>query len=417
MDGLGEKRAPRTRPRIAVILVFLAGALASVVAYRVGLSFEDARIQASFERNAGERIAGVQSRISSTTGSLRALASFFEASGVVEPEQFGRFVSPLLSAYPGVQAYEWVPLVAGADRAAFERRAARATPGFRILERNAKGEMAPAGVRDKYLPVFFVEPLKGNERAVGFDLASNEARRVAMEAAIASRSPRATARITLVQETGDQYGFLLFVPVFKESVLQGLVLGVFRIGDVVGYRPDQIVRDHALDISIWDLSATREESLLFPKSGAAADISGGAISTSRELDVGGRTWKIVASATPAYVERERGVLHWALVAACLLLTVNIAWILERRFAVEAQVVARTAEIRLARDEAEAADTLMLGPLMVGAWAVKPFPLASGRHGLSPVDPTLSRHEPRHDLPQPPMRHLAQHAGADPRSGH
>ncbi len=45
---------------------------------------------------------------------------------------------------------------------------------------------------------------------------------------------------------------------------------------------------------------------------------------------------------------------------------------------EAEVDIDTLEQRM-RDEAEAANTLMLGPLMVGAWAVKPFPLASSRH--------------------------------------
>ena len=47
-----------------------------------------------------------------------------------------------------------------------------------------------------------------------------------------------------------------------------------------------------------------------------------------------------------------------------------------RVASEAEVDIDTLEQRM-RDEADAADTLMLGPLMVGAWAVKPTPLASG----------------------------------------
>ncbi|MFY9657329.1 MAG: hypothetical protein WAK01_12225 [Methylocystis sp.] len=44
---------------------------------------------------------------------------------------------------------------------------------------------------------------------------------------------------------------------------------------------------------------------------------------------------------------------------------------------EAEVDIDTLEQRM-REEADAANTLMLGPLMVGAWAVKPFALASGR---------------------------------------
>ncbi len=63
----------------------------------------------------------------------------------------------------------------------------------------------------------------------------------------------------------------------------------------------------------------------------------------------------MATATPAYVANERGFLPWAMLAAALCLTANIVWLIERRFAVEEQVVARTAEMRQARDEAREAN--------------------------------------------------------------
>ncbi len=71
---------------------------------------------------------------------------------------------------------------------------------------------------DTYFPVYFVEPLEGNEAAVGFDLASNPTRLEALIQARDTGTPVATARITLVQETGRQFGFLIFVPVFGEGL-------------------------------------------------------------------------------------------------------------------------------------------------------------------------------------------------------
>lgn len=104
--------------------------------------------------------------------------------------------------------------------------------------------MVEAGRRDEYFPVYYVEPYEGNEAAVGFDLASNETRLKALNFSRRSGQITTTARITLVQETGEQFGFLIFRPVYgkyqpagtpdgRPARLQGFALGVFRIGDLV----------------------------------------------------------------------------------------------------------------------------------------------------------------------------------------
>ena len=129
---------------------------------------------------------------------------------------------------------------------------------------------APAGLRERYFPVVYVEPLRGNEKAVGFDLYSNAARHAAIDAAIETRMPQSTARITLVQETGDQYGFLVFYPVYQEASagadsLRGMVLGVFRIGDVISQGATDRIEDGNMTLAIWDLAADASDSLLFPE--------------------------------------------------------------------------------------------------------------------------------------------------------
>ena len=64
--------------------------------------------------------------------------------------------------------------------------------------------MAPAGIREEYFPVYYVEPRRGNEAAIGYDLASNPTRKQALDQARDSGEMTATGRITLVQETGLQ---------------------------------------------------------------------------------------------------------------------------------------------------------------------------------------------------------------------
>ena len=356
MPTKNEKRRIDVKSRAPMMIATLVvGLVLSLLAFRYGRQAEETRIQASFERAASERIVAVEARLLSTIGSLHSLASFFETEGEVSPEKFRRFVSPLLSAYAGVQAFEWAPFVTGDQRAAVEDFHARELPGFAIREKESDGAMKPAGVRAKYVPVALAEPMKGNEKAFGFDLLSNPARRAAIEAAIETRAPQGTARITLVQEQGDQFGFLVFFPVFDQGDrLRGLVLGVFRIGDVVTRSGAYRLDDADLTLTIADLAAGPKEAQLFPSVVPHRARPSEGIVAARTLQVGGRPWKVEARATQAFLARERGAGPWTLLAACLFLTANIAWLIDRRYAVEEEVLQRTAEMRRARDEARAA---------------------------------------------------------------
>ncbi|MCK4818436.1 CHASE domain-containing protein, partial [bacterium] len=125
--------------------------------------------------------------------------------------------------------------------------------------------MVRAGRRTEYFPVYYVEPLKGNEAAIGFDIASETRRKSTLEKACDMNVTIITGGITLVQEIEEQYGFLIFGPVYHKGALLetikqrreqlvGYTLGVFRIGDMVE-RAWKEFPDMNLDIRIYDVSS------------------------------------------------------------------------------------------------------------------------------------------------------------------
>lgn len=201
----------------------------------------------AFRQQAVPIANALQGGINRNAEVMESLESLYAKSGSVTREEFNSFVSHLLSRHGDIQALEWIPRISEDQRTAYEERANReGFPGFRITERVSQGRMGPEGRHSEYFPVYFVEPLKVNEAAVGFDLASNPTRLQALEAARDSGMQSATARITLVQEAGTQHGFLIFQPVYRRgaplqtaemrrAALAGFVLGVFRIGDMVDY--------------------------------------------------------------------------------------------------------------------------------------------------------------------------------------
>ena len=100
-------------------------------------------------------------------------------------QDFHELVQPLLQRFPTIQAVEWAPQVGAAERAGFEAAQQAAMPGFIIRERDASGQLRPASDRNQLYPVTYLDPLVGNEQALGFDLASSPERRAAIETALA----------------------------------------------------------------------------------------------------------------------------------------------------------------------------------------------------------------------------------------
>jgi hypothetical protein len=127
---------------------------------------------------------------------LEQLSSDFASRRLaVNRQDFHDLVRKLLQRFPTIQAVEWAPRVVSSERGAFEAAQRTDFPGFEIRERNPSGQLVPANDRAQFYPVTYLEPLAGNEEAVGFDLASEANRRGAIEAAISGENVTATAPI------------------------------------------------------------------------------------------------------------------------------------------------------------------------------------------------------------------------------
>lgn len=241
------KRIPRLPLATAamVLLAMVLCALFCVVVFRSAEKKERDRYQDQLVNAADLYARQLERELRGCLVGTKALQQFLISQGGRDRVAFSRFAKPLLAEHPEIQAFEWIPVVAESDRARFEEQMGDATGvGFCIRERDGRGGFIPAGRRDRYYPVCYVEPLAGNEMAVGYDLGSELNRRVSLDLATTTGQIQMTGRIRLVQEHGSQYGFLLFAPVFKvpnavataeggDPVLEGFALGVFRAGDIM----------------------------------------------------------------------------------------------------------------------------------------------------------------------------------------
>jgi PAS domain S-box-containing protein len=318
--------------------------------------------QSLFEfRLRSEQFAGtLRGTLEEQRGFLEQLSdAFVSRHQPVTSQEFRDLVQTLLQRFPIIQAVEWAPLVQSAERARFEAAQRAEVPGFEIRQRESSGEMRAADDRIRFYPITYVEPPRGNEQAIGFDLASDETRRVAIEAATGSGNLAATAPIRLVQEQGSQNGILLIDAVSSGPSGPGVVLVALRMGAfatslVEPLRSILALRftDAAVAAPFYD-AIPRTVSVLFKT----------------EFNFGGRRYLVSTTPSPPYLATRQGWQSWAVLAAGALGTGLIGGLLllgtghGHRFGLLAKKL-RENEASLREKEAELESIIYRTPFML-----------------------------------------------------
>ncbi len=189
------------------------------------------------------------------------------------------------------------------DRSHEEAMREEGWPGYMITERDGQGRPVPADDRELYVPVAFVEPLAGNEEALGYDIASEPVRAATMERAMLSGTTAITRALHLVQDETEQPGALICAPVYygalpdsaaaRRETIRGFAVGVVRYGDIVGTALGTL-QPAGILISLLEESAGGEE-LLHDHSTASDHAEFGPFD--HPFEIGDR--RFIVRATPA----------------------------------------------------------------------------------------------------------------------
>jgi len=187
-----------------------------------------------------------QDAIDLSVNDLQALQAFYSSNvDRFSAREFDHYMDIIdVENSSHIQALSWVPLVKHNQRSAFEQSIKKHYPSFEITERSQANQLIKSNDKSYYTPVTFIRPYQVNKAAQGFDLSSNLTRLASLEYASQSGEMTATAKITLVQEKQDSYGFLIIAPVYEalirdavkapiEQELIGFVTGVFRINNLM----------------------------------------------------------------------------------------------------------------------------------------------------------------------------------------
>jgi PAS domain S-box-containing protein len=333
---------PWRRALPAVAAVVLAVCL-SLFVFIQARGYEQARIAAECRSLAENRANAVQQIINRYLDILGIAAGLCDAVEPLSRESFTSFVRNAVAGLNGIQAVEFAPRITDGQRADFEAAARREEfVGFSITERTPEG-MRPAQRRPEYVPVYFIAPLRGNEAALGFDLASDPASGEILRQARDNAAMTATGRVVLVQKTSRQFGVLIFKPLYghqtpvnlenRRAALTGFVVGVFRISELVEAACQQDPLS-PLNMRLLDASAAPGGEELYYRP-ARFNAPGGpaSLEASFHMDipvsVPSRTWVIRFTVDKSFTEGRLTVFPWMLLASGLTMSLLLGLYLRK----------------------------------------------------------------------------------------
>ena len=227
---------------LAYVVVAL-GTLVSLIAWYLTAHLVDRQTQIDVDTRVQATIGAIERRAQGYIDLLRGLEGLFGHDLTVSRVEFNRYVSSLdlPQHFPGILAAEFIKRVKDTDRAAFEE----AVRLDRTIDPAGYPDFSikPAGDRPEYYVVHYLEPMRGNESAFGFDIRTRESPRVASERARDSGEATATGRYRLIQQTEGQPAMVVYMPVYRtyrakrtleqrRAELTGFVNILFQPGDL-----------------------------------------------------------------------------------------------------------------------------------------------------------------------------------------
>ncbi len=337
--GMTYTLGTKSHLNIPVVAAVLVGVALSVIAFASSYYAEKKVMQAEFNEDVENLYSALKRELDSDISVLASFQALYYTSGNhVERSEFRNFTNHILKQHASIRDLAWIPRVPDTRRGAYERAARKeGFPDFQFTENIAQGQMKRAEKQKEYFPVYFIEPYKGNEIALGFNLGSNASPLEALEVARKTGEISATEKIILVQETKSQFGFFVFAPIYKEGAstnsdkarwdnLEGFVSCVFRFSDIaekaIGY-----IQPEGVDFFIYDESAPEKERFLYTHSSLYSKTPllnqnrpETNLISKKFLDVGGRKWMVIYSATPDYIAEMSSWHPWGILLAGLAFT-------------------------------------------------------------------------------------------------
>jgi diguanylate cyclase (GGDEF)-like protein/PAS domain S-box-containing protein len=357
-DSAAPQQAFRTR---TAALALLCGFALTGALFAGASRLEAQRAQLAFEQRVQARAFVLREGINGAVASLQAVNQLFVSRPATSREEFQRFVAPLLARHPYVLGTSYLRFIEQAERPAFEASLQALQPGATVREMR-DGVAVPAALRPRYRVIDYIEPLAGNEQALGLDTLYPGHGEAARQRAYASGQPAAGPLVLLAQRDAGRgrLGVVVSMPLYGGGRVLGETALTLQPGEMIARifanaGPDAA----ALDMQVY-ASATADPAALVYGAPPAPDGGGLALPAwlypvhaapvQQPLDVAGSRWLLVASPEVRVLASEHLASLAALALGVLTTLIGAAFVdslKRRKQLVQQRVAQRTAELKAA----------------------------------------------------------------------
>jgi len=286
----------------------LAGGIAAtaVLTVAVGrLEYDNKGL--AFEQGTGVRVAALRQGMDDAVEVLNVTNQLFTTVQPVTRAQFHDFTTPLLQRNPYIRAFNFHRVVPDSERAAVEAELRQFQPDL-VLREMQDGKRVPAPKRPRYNVVDYLEPMQGNEAALGLNISEYQQITEALGRAQASGRAAATGLLRLAQAPGAP-SFEVLMPVYAQGgKLLGDTAAVIYVPTLVkaALARAGLLDDHSIQLRFYAGGRADPEHLVYasrddvaaeaPMPLLAAGYTGRSLTT---FTVGGQSWSVEAIAAPS----------------------------------------------------------------------------------------------------------------------
>ena len=302
---------------------------------------------------------GIYRQISSSIQQLSLLAEFIQHNPNANREQFHTFVHNLTRSSNTLKAMSWNPLIKQADKEKHESELTK------LYGKKTTIRGKPLAINDDMIYVRFISPEESNAKAIGFNVYSNPSRKKSLDSTMVNYQPQATPIIQLVQSFKEEPAFLLFFPVFEQTMPTKNNANKQLIGFATGVFLAEKIIDNAISASqqklfhfqlyeqnkkAWFISNTEDSHV------NSKDINQ---HFSHSFNVAGQTWYIHLFAKKSYLSQQKhqGFLQFylLLVVIATIIVASLLLMHNRQLQLNNEVDQRTESLQKAMQEANYAN--------------------------------------------------------------
>jgi diguanylate cyclase (GGDEF)-like protein len=295
-------------------IIFSFCLLATAITWSIANKSAQLHTQDLFKFEVAQQISSIKEHMKGYEQMLRGGLGLFKSSDTVSRLDFHHYISNLQvdKYWPGIQGIGYAAMLKPEEIEAFVNAVQ--------LEGFDQFNIFPAGLRDQYSSILYLEPFTArNQRAFGYDMYSEKSRRMAMDIARDSGSVAYSAKVKLVQESGTdlQNGFLMYLPLYRDGesienkeqrrkALIGYVYSPFRMDNLINGIKLNTNNQH-VNFLIYDGNSVNLDDLLYAPNVFKNYLSSSdrknvkpSFSITKAIKFPGRTWTMQFYSTPAF---------------------------------------------------------------------------------------------------------------------